>query len=182
MNVVVCFSGGIASGKTTLATAVADHLGLTVATFGGFVRGVARTRGIAEQRAELQALGEALIAEMGWGAFCSAVLDAAAWSVGGSIVVDGIRHVAAFEAVKSLVVPVPARLIFVDVQREVRQARAAESRTGEGGNLAKADAHSTERDVHGALCERADLVLDGTREVEVLVDEVCRSLGAGYGP
>src|SRR5258708_7620449 len=160
MNVVVCFSGGIASGKTTLATAVADRLGLKVATFGGFVRGAARTRAIAEGREELQALGEALIAEMGWGAFCRAVLDAVGWSVGASVVVDGIRHVAAFEAVKSLVVPVPARLIFVDVPREVRQARAAESRAG-GGDLAKADAHSTERDVHGALREMADLVLDG---------------------
>jgi dephospho-CoA kinase len=172
MNLVVCFSGGIASGKTTLASAVADRLGLKVATFGGFVRGVARTRGIAERREELQALGEALIAEMGWRAFCRAVLDAAGWVDGGSVVVEGIRHVAAFDAIKRLVAPVAAKLFFVDVPRDVRQARVEGARRGEATDLSKADAHSTETDVHGALRDLADYVLDGTRDLRALLEEV----------
>ncbi len=174
MNIVLCFSGGIASGKTTLAMAVADRLGFKVATFGGFVRGVARTRGISERREDLQALGEALIQEMGWEDFCSSVLRVAGWAPSASIVVDGIRHVSAFEAIKKLVAPVPAKLIFVDVPRAVRQARSDETRTGDATDLAKAETHSTERDVHGSLREMADLVLDGTIEVDGLVEQVQR--------
>lgn len=124
MSVVACFSGGIASGKTTLATAVAERRGLKVATFGGFVRQTASSRGIPEERDALQALGEKLIAEMTFDGFCRAVLAAAGWTTGSSAVVDGIRHVGAFESIKKLVSPVPAKLFLVDVPRDVRQARA----------------------------------------------------------
>lgn len=174
MNVVICFSGGIASGKTTVASAVATRRGLNVATFGGFVRDTARTRGIAEEREALQALGESLIEEMTFDGFCRAVIDRAGWAPGSAVVVDGIRHVAAFHSVKKLVAPVPCKLFLIDVPREVRQARADEARPTDRTDLAKADAHSTEEDVHGALREVADHVLDGTRDVDELVAEVER--------
>ena len=176
MSFVACFSGGIGSGKTTLANAVGERLGLKVASFGGFVRRIAGTRGVPEERQALQALGEALITEMTFDGFCHAVLVAAGWVEGGSVVVDGIRHVAAFDAIKRLVEPVSVKLFFVDVPREVRQARAEGGQRSEGTDLAKADAHSTEQDVHGALRDLADHVLDGTLDLKTLLDEVDRAL------
>lgn len=176
MSLVLCFSGGIASGKTTLASAVAERLGARSASFGRFVRATAEARGMAEEREKLQALGESLIEEHGWEGFCRAVLDAAGWRPGMPLVIDGIRHVTAFETVRGIVGPVEAKLVFVDVDQTVRKARAKD-RTTETADLAVADAHSTEKDVHGPLFKMADLVVDGTGEVSSLAEEVCRVFG-----
>lgn len=175
MKVVPCFSGGIRSGKTTLAAAIADRVGLRVASFGDFVRARARDKGLAETRENLQILGEALIQEMTFEGFCRAVLEASGWAPGSAVVVDGIRHVAAYEAVTTLVAPLPTRLLFVDASEDVRRARLA-GRPGEGTDLKVAEKHSTERDVHGTLRGLADLVLDGSRQPEDLVEEICRFL------
>lgn len=172
MTNILCFSGGIASGKSTLSAAVAERLGIPRASFGGFVRQQAKERGLADTRETLQALGEALIAEMGWEKFCAAVLAAAQWTPGAALALDGIRHTLAFETTKGLVAPMEAKLIFVNVEQEVRQARAEGAKATD---LARADAHSTEQDVHsGALRKMATIVLDGTKGVEVLVEEVLR--------
>lgn len=172
MTNILCFSGGIASGKTTLSAAVAERLGISRASFGGFVRQQAKERGLSDTRETLQALGETLIGEMGWEKFCAAVLAAAEWTPGSSLALDGIRHTLAFETTKRLVAPMAAKLIFVDVGRDVRQARADGAKATD---LTRADSHSTEEDVHsGALRKMATVVLDGTKEIDVLVEDVLR--------
>lgn len=173
MSIVLCFSGGIASGKTSLANRVAERLGLPSASFGSFVRSIAKARGTSEDRSSLQALGEALIEELGWDAFCRAVLDSAGWKPGSSIVVDGIRHLSALNTLRAIVAPIATRLVFVDVPLDVRQERA-EHRSQEGTDVAKADAHSTEKDVRDVLREMADLVVDGTRDPSSLLNDVQR--------
>lgn len=171
MSIALCFSGGIGSGKTTLASAVAERFSVTTASFGRFVRHAAKERGISEEREMLQALGEKLIAELGWPTFCGAVLDESGWKPGSTLVIDGIRHVAAFEAVRDLVAPMPASLIFVAVPRELRQTRVDE-RIGEQTDLAKAELHSTEAQVREVLRGKADLIVDGTRDLFALVEQV----------
>jgi cytidylate kinase len=168
MSVVLCFSGGIASGKTTLARAVGDRLSVPVASFGDFVRAAARDSGLPDDRATLQQLGEKLIADLGWEDFCRRVLSAAGWAPGAALIVDGVRHVAALENIRRVVTPTPVRLVFVVASREVRDRRAAVR----GTELADADEHSTERDVHDALHQLADLRLDGTLDVADLEEEV----------
>jgi cytidylate kinase len=170
--VVLCLSGGIASGKTTLASALAERFTIPHASFGRFVREVARERGLPEHREQLQQLGESLIEELGWDAFCTKVLETGGWTTGHSVVIDGIRHVAAFEAVGRLVAPVPARLVFVEVGVTLRQHRIDEGGSLEGTELAKAESHSTEKDVHVGLRARTDRVLDGTKSVSEIVEEV----------
>jgi hypothetical protein len=71
---------------------------------------------------------------------------------------------------------VPAKLIYVEVARDIRQARADNARPAQQIDLARADAHSTEKDVHGALRDVAELVLDGSQSVETLVEDVFRAL------
>jgi len=177
MNSVICLSGGIASGKTTLAGAIATRLGVPHASFGRFVRATAGERQIPEERENLQTLGEVLIAELGWEGFCRAVLNDGGWQPGAAIVVDGVRHVIALATIRQIVQPGAAKLIFVDVPLQIREARIEEKRHQEATTLAKADAHATEKDVHGSLRSMADLVLDGTRELTSLVDEVQARIG-----
>jgi cytidylate kinase len=171
MSIVICFSGGIGSGKTTLARAVAARLGARVASFGDYVRAEATSRGIGHDRAALQDLGETLIDEMGWPAFCRAVLEGAGWSPGRSLVVDGVRHVAALDGIRTCVAPTPTKLVFVDASRDDRQARVDVLR-GKPDNLERAEGHSTEQDVKDKLQLVADLTLPGTATPEELVEKV----------
>jgi adenylate kinase family enzyme len=176
VNVVLCFCGGIKSGKSTLATAVADRLRIKKTSFGDFIRARARAKGIEDRREELQALGEATIAELGWDGFCGSVLETGGWKTGDGIVVDGVRHIAALNALKRLVSPTPVMLVFVNVPEAVRQARADAAGISSPMNLAEADRHSTERDVHGSLRALANIVVDGTQEPDAVADAIVRSL------
>jgi dephospho-CoA kinase len=173
MNCVLCFSGGIGSGKTSLAAAVSERADIRLASFGRFVRHIAEQRGMPGDRDTLQNLGASLIDELGWQTFCRTVVETAGWKSGAALLVDGIRHVPALEHVAGVVAPLPTKLIFVDVPSELRQVRLDAARPEERTTVNRADAHSTEKDVHGELRGRADLILDGTRSLDALVGEVC---------
>lgn len=62
MKAVICLSGGIASGKTTVAHALAEHFpSVAVRSFGDVVRNQARSQGKVLDRATLQAVGLSLV-------------------------------------------------------------------------------------------------------------------------
>ncbi len=176
MSIVLCFSGGIASGKTSLASAAADRICMPSASFGRFVRSTAQARGVSPERASLQTLGESLIAEWGWDGFCRGVLEAGGWTSGRGIVVDGIRHELALTTVRSLVAPVVTKLVFVEVPVDVRERRSL-NRLDDTTDLATAEKHSTEHDVAHVLRRIADLIVDGTHDVSALIDELTRAFG-----
>ena len=91
--------------------------------------------------------------------FCCAVLDDAGWHPGESAVVEGIRHVRIWETLKSIVAPQPIYLVYLEAPEELRRARLQERGAQEANCLAKAEAHSTERDVIAELPRLANLVL-----------------------
>ena len=175
-SAVICISGGIASGKTTLASALADETKLPHASFGRFIRSAAGQRNLTEDRGQLQQIGEHFIEELGWDLFCSRVLSAGGWSVGGGAIVEGIRHVAAFDTITRLVSPVRSLLVFILATTELREDRIRANRPKDLVNLAEAEIHSTERDVHELLIDRADLVLDGRRDQRYLVQQVLNTI------
>lgn len=178
-SAVICISGGIASGKTTLASALANETKLPHASFGRFVRSSAAQRNLTEDRGQLQQIGEHFIEELGWDLFCSKVLSAGGWSVGGGAIVEGIRHVAAFDTITRLVSPVRSLLVFILAAAELREDRIRADRPDDSISLTKAEMHSTERDVQELLVARADLVLDGTRDQRYLVEQVLNTLEIG---
>jgi len=102
---ILAFSGGIGSGKSTLSSGVAEALEWPRVSFGRYVRAVALDRGLdAESREVLQEVGESLITA-GWVPFCRAVLTQADWRPERSLVVDGIRHVEALQTLRALAAP-----------------------------------------------------------------------------
>ena len=61
MSQVIAIAGGIGSGKSTIARALADYFKCPIASFGDYVRGVAELRGREANRRELQEIGEQLL-------------------------------------------------------------------------------------------------------------------------
>lgn len=151
---LVGIAGPIAAGKSDLAKTLAAHRVGTRASFGGYVRRVARERGVADERDELQRLGEPLLAELGAVEFTERALAGIAAP---DLVVDGVRHVAVSDALAAR--PVRYLLVFVELDDERRRARL-EAREGYPVDLATLDGHSTEREVP-LLRARADLVVGG---------------------
>lgn len=168
-TLVVCFAGGIGSGKSVVSQRVAETLGWPRVGFGDYVRAVARERGLDETRKTLQEVGAELAAR-DLEDFCYRVVDQAG-SSGQSLIVDGIRHLEVMDAVRRIVWPAAALLIFVDVARDERERRTLE-RGISGMSFEEAEAHSTEAQVRGRVRDAADLVVDGLRPVEVLVAEI----------
>lgn len=174
-EVVLALSGPIKSGKSTLAVALGRSLGWRVAGFGNTVRSEARRRGIAESREALQALGEELVGGDSV-EFCKATLAQAEWTAGAGVVIDGVRHRAALDALRLLVQPASLVLVFVNVADSTRLTRAAQS--GISAEALRAmDRHSTEVQVRTVLRSAADLELDAELAVEDLVRTVRARLG-----
>ena len=157
-NPIIAFAGRMGAGKSSVSAAVATDLGWKLASFGGYVRKTATSRGLEHTRESLQAIGEELVAnDPVW--FCGAVLKDAGWDPGEPAVVEGIRHVSIWETLKNLVNPQPIFLVYLEAPEELRRSRLQERGASEANYLDKAEVHSTERDVIAALPQLANLVL-----------------------
>ena len=103
-------------------------------------------------------------------------------------VVDGVRHVRIWETLKNIVAPQPIYLVYLEAPEELRRARLQERGAQEANYLAKAEAHSTERDVIAELPQLANLVLSTEgKEAADLVRAIklefrVRSVGMIAGP
>lgn len=173
---LVCVSGGIGSGKTETSSKLAAHLGWERASFGDYVRSVAAQRGLPEDRSALQQLGEQLIgADLR--AFCLAALEHGGWSAGRGLVVDGVRHVEALEMIRRLAAPLEVFFIYLSTPEDVRLGRLKSRAGHDAQQLTELEKHSTEIQVK-SLHEVADIVLDGTLTVEMLVAKAAEYLSA----
>ncbi|MEX2236946.1 MAG: AAA family ATPase [Dehalococcoidia bacterium] len=165
---MVAFSGRIASGKSSFAGGLARALDWPCASFGDFLRHQAAQGFLESNRPSLQQLGEEWIS-LGIAPFCDAVLKYVNWTAGSSVVVDGVRHLAVAEYLKSL-----ARgslfLVFVDTEEHVRAERAG-TRGENAAEWEQVEAHSTEAQ-WALLRSAADLRLDGTLAIDEAVARV----------
>jgi len=169
--VVLAFSGRILSGKTSLAQAVASALGCGIASFGDYVRSVARSRGLSNTREQLQSLGQSLVAEDVFG-FCLKVIEEAQWESGKSLVIDGIRHIEALDCVRRIVAPDRLYLVFVAVDDATRLRRS--DSVNVRASLEDIDQHPTEIQVGTVIRRQADYVVSGNADLNV----VCSEIGA----
>ena len=169
--VVLAFSGGIASGKSTLSRSVAKTLDWPWVSFGDYVRTVAQNRSLGNSREVLQEVGSSLIKE-GWTQFCSSVLNQITWRPGQSLVVDGIRHAEAVYELQKLVAPSEFLLVFVETSDPMRKARLRARKVADYEKLQCIESHSTEAQVKVFLAGMADLTVDGTQPMENLVHEI----------
>jgi cytidylate kinase len=169
-SIIVGFAGKIGSGKTTILAAVAEALNWKRASFGDYVRGVARERGLDESREVLQEIGASLAKNPD--GFCVFLLRQVDWKPGQNLVVDGIRHAKIMDALRRVTEPSRIFLVFVNIDEGVRRKRLLDDPDAEKQAALVYDAHTTEADVKNVLPAMADLVADGARPVPDLVNQI----------
>lgn len=162
MKVVMCLAGSIASGKSTVAHALASELpGAAIRSFGDVVRCRAGQYGLPLSRVSLQTTGMALIAK-GWPAFVAELLHDIPENVD-VLIVDGIRHVEPIEELRCRFPSATVRTVYLDIDEVTVRYRLRERR--EVLDVLK---HDVESSVH-RIKEYADLVVDGTQPITTIV-------------
>jgi ribosome-binding protein aMBF1 (putative translation factor)/adenylate kinase family enzyme len=177
---VLGFAGRIGSGKSTLSTEVAKALGWPRASFGDYVRTVARNSGLDESREVLQELGASLI-EGGVDDFCRAVLANCGWNAGEPLVIDGIRHAEVIESLRKLVAPLEMKVVYLDVGDDKRLENLRTREQAETEALKRVEEHPTEEQVKDRLPGLADLRLAGDHPVPELVSTLVKWIHQGDG-
>jgi|HubBroStandDraft_1064217.scaffolds.fasta_scaffold139155_2 dephospho-CoA kinase len=172
MTIVLCISGRIASGKSVLAQRVSAKLGWRTASFSQVLRSTALKRGNAQPtREDLQRIGTERIQD-GWREFCSEVLERAGWRAGEGLVIDGVRHSAALDALSELVAPEPVALVFINASDESLAPRLKSKGIQDLGQLTAIEQDSTEREVTTDLVDRAALVVESENDPNSMAESV----------
>lgn len=170
---VLGLAGKIASGKSTLSVNFAEAMGWPYISFGDYVRSVTRQLGLDDSRREiLQDVGASLVAE-NCEEFCrAAVSQAEHWRPGESLVIDGIRHIQVKQALEKIVPPSAFVLGYLTVDDHTRRQRWLESRILTEEKIELLESASTEMQAKADLIEVADFVLDGTRPITTLIEDI----------
>lgn len=169
---IVAFSGSSQTGKTTLAHMLANELECKFVSFGEYVRRTARERGLLEpSRSDLQDIGQELV-ESDLIGFCRSVLQTVNFSPGERLVIDGIRHKQALQAVSTLSKQQPIRLIYLYAPIEIRNARRTIPRGSR--NLNDEDSHKVESQTNSGLRDLADLIVNTSEKPEDALSDILR--------
>lgn len=162
MSSLVAIAGPIASGKSTLARALADRWSCPRAAFGALVAHEAQARAWPTDRDALQTLGAALIDELGWPEFCRRTFEhvGAGWNTS-PLVVDGVRHRAAVETLGEQHVAGSALLVYVTCDAAERERRQLE-RGASVEDVRRWDLGPTENEL-GVLERLAGVIVAGDR-------------------
>jgi transcriptional regulator with XRE-family HTH domain/cytidylate kinase len=174
---VIAFSGMRASGKSTVSAEVAKVLDWKWASFGEYLRAVAKNEGVSDTTETLQELGATLAKEPD--RFCREVLSHWGWQAGEPLIIEGVRHKEILNCLRQLVAPLEARLIFLSVD-ELERIRRLEQREESSEQRMKAvEEHSTERQVKDVLPAEADLNVNTSDEPELVVQRIVEWIHAG---
>jgi dephospho-CoA kinase len=168
-GLVVCFSGRMTSGKTSVTEALARRLGWRRAAFGDYVRAqLVQQAGDPTSREALQNLGQTLVDADPEG-FVRAVLRSAGFTPGDNLLIDGVRHLHVQTLIAKFVQPSRAFLIHLAVDDANAYIRA-DGRSRGRAEVAHAEAHRVESDLSEALPKRADRVIDATAPLESVIE------------
>lgn len=169
--IVVAFAGRIGSGKTTVTSSLAKLLEWHRASFGDYVRLIARERGVRATREELQRIGTEMLHEDPWH-FCNSVLLNCGWKRGDNLIIDGLRHAETIGIIRELVEPAPLKIVLLRLDDVTRTERVMLREGSDATSTTLADTHSSEQQVNSTLATFADLVVDARKPVQVIVSEV----------
>ncbi len=117
----LCLAGGIASGKSILAGAIADRICYPSMSFGGALRRISDRNGWPSDRGSLQALGQSRIEELGYPRFLDWIVGQAGYDWSAPLIVDGVRHGEIYRLIADQFHP--AMLVFMECSPELQLSR-----------------------------------------------------------
>jgi dephospho-CoA kinase len=174
MRAVICLSGGIAAGKTTVAQALVEHFSdAAVRSFGDVVRHHAREQGKPLDRATLQTVGLALV-EAGWRSFVDVLLYDIPQRVQ-VLIIEGIRHRKAVEEIRRRHLSDISLLVYLKID-----SRVQEIRLNERGESPSTGLHAVESSL-AEVEAIADLVIDGNLPPNQIIDSVLDAISHPRG-
>jgi transcriptional regulator with XRE-family HTH domain/cytidylate kinase len=174
---VIAFSGRRASGKSSVSAEVAKALDWKWASFGGYLRAVAKNEGVADSTETLQELGATFAREPD--RFCREVLSHWGWQAGEPLIVEGVRHKEILNSLRQLVAPLEARLVFLSVDEQERFRRLERREESSVQRMKALEEHSTEKQVKDVLPAEADLNVDTSEDPERVVQRIVEWIHAG---
>ena len=174
MACVVALAGPPASGKSTVARSLSRETNWPVVSFGQYILQIAQESDLLLHRANLQKVGQALV-DKGPRRFCEEVLHWASWQPGQPLILDGIRHVAVSEELRSLTAPMSYYLVYLEIDQAVQQARLTK-RGSDPPRTADLNGDPTEVEVRRGVRERADVIVDGAKPISVVTSAIVRHL------
>jgi dephospho-CoA kinase len=174
-RLTIALAGGVGSGKTTVARALADRLGGHVVGFGDFVRLLASRAGKETGRSDLQRLGQERI-EQDTPYFVREFLKWAAPPAQRPLIIEGVRHEAVDLALRAWAIAENREysLILIDTAAEERAVRRTD---GNLANMHAIDQHLVERETAETLSRSADAIVDGSGHGGEVLARVVKALG-----
>ena len=177
MSLLLCLSGQIGSGKSSVSSAIGLALGWRRTGFGDFLRSeITRLGGNPDSREALQDLGQRRVDEDP-NAFCREVLTAGGFKPGDNFVIDGVRHVSIFDILVAVSKPTHARLLFLGAVETTRIARV--QTRDDAQDFARATTHRVEAELGDTLPQRADGVVNADQPLNRVVSD-CLALIKGW--
>ncbi len=175
-SVVIAISGGLASGKASLAAALAERIGGDHISFGAEVRKIAAEMGEDSSDIDvLQRIGQALVVTDSAG-FVDRVLATRDAAKGDRpLVIAGLRHVEVLWELRQRFADV--RVVHVDVPDDVRADRLVERESTERRLAARYDNALSEVQTQRILPQYASVIVHGTLPVELQVARIVTCLG-----
>ncbi len=156
MNIKIVIAGKLASGKSSLAKAIAAHTSYPFVSFGKILSVYAQTHDMATGREDLQRLSQGLIdarGQVGFMGWCVAHSQFIQWDQ--PLILEGLRHVGVYHALSGMF---PHHvLIFCDCDERTQIERIVARDGADRETAARIIAHETEREV-AQLKELAHLV------------------------
>jgi dephospho-CoA kinase len=175
---IVGIAGRIASGKSTLARALAGKYSFKLISFGNYVRQEAQARGLeVSDRQVLQDFGQSLVEESPT-LFVRGVFHRANYQSEDRVVLDGIRHESVWNEIMALGSShrSPVALIFMEMAEEERRRRLT-SRGLSPDEASVQDRHKSESDVDARLSGIANIHIDGLQDQESMLASIGVRLG-----
>jgi hypothetical protein len=169
MSLLLCFSGQIGSGKSSVSIAVADALGWRRTGFSEYLRGeIIRRGGDPNDREALQDLGQGRVDDDPV-TFCRDVLSAGGFVPAADFVIDGVRHVRIFEILAEVSLPSQARLLFLGALETTRIGRV--KGRADAQDFTRASTHRVEAELREALPQRADGIVNADQAFDRVVSD-----------
>jgi dephospho-CoA kinase len=166
----IALAGPIGSGKSTLSRALAAKLNADLLAFGEYLRAYAKDHGLAaESRSVLQDIGQQLV-ERDPRLFVRNALGWVRYRANRNLVLDGIRHESVWNEIHDVADEQGqvAKLVYLDVQEDIRQQRLRARGLSEAEIIAF-DNHPTELDLRGRPRPKAHILLEGECELATLL-------------